>query len=109
VKQPAPRPSAMPPRDVDVSPAGLHVDDAYLPIAASGKRGSTRLTLSNYSGLGERTLRAYLTHPVHPLPCYRIGGKVLVRRSDFDEWARQFRAAPTSAVDALVTDALRGL
>jgi hypothetical protein len=46
---------------------------------------------------------------MHPLPCYRIGGKVLVRRSDFDEWARQFRAAPTSAVDALVTDALRGL
>ena len=96
-------------RDADVLPTGLHLDDAYLPIASSGKRGSSRLTLSDYSGLSERTLRGYLTHPVHPLPCYRIGGKVLVRRSDFDEWARRFRAVPTSAVDALVTDALRGL
>jgi hypothetical protein len=77
----------------------VRLDDAYLPLKS----------LSAYSGLSVRTLRGYLTHLVHPLPCYRIGGKVLVRRSDFDEWARQFRAVPMSAVDALVTDALRGL
>lgn len=77
----------------------MRVDDAYLPLTS----------LREYSGLSVQTLRGYLTHPVHALPCYRIGGRVLVRRSDFDEWARQFRAAPTSAVDALVTDALRGL
>ena len=65
--------------------------------------------LSNYSGLSVRTLRGYLAHPVHPLPCYRIGGKVLVRRLEFDQWAQQFRAAPSSKVDALVSEALKGL
>lgn len=74
------------------------LDDAYLPLK----------TLADYSGLSVRTLRSYLTHPAHPLPCYRIGGKVLVRRSEFDQWAGQFRALPPSTVDALVTDALRG-
>jgi hypothetical protein len=73
--------------------------DAYLPLKI----------LAGYAGLSVRTLRTYLAHPVHPLPCYRIGGKVLVRRSEFDQWAGQFRAVPSSTVDALVTDALRGL
>ena len=77
----------------------VSLDDAYLPMGR----------LSAYSGLSVRTLRGYLAHPVHPLPCYRIGGKVLVRRSEFDQWAQQFRAAPSSKVDALVSEALRGL
>jgi hypothetical protein len=77
----------------------IRVDDVYFPLKS----------LSEYAGLSVRTLRGYLTHPAHPLPCYRIVGKVVVRRSDFDEWALRFRSAPTSAVDALVTDALRGL
>ena len=77
----------------------VRIDDAYLPL--------TRL--AGYAGLSVRTLRGYLTHSAHPLPCYRIGGKVLVRRSEFDCWAAQFRDAPRSAVDALVADALTGL
>ena len=48
--------------------------DPYLTLRA----------LSTYSGLSVRKLRDYLTDPVHPLPCYRLGGKVLVRRSEFD-------------------------
>jgi hypothetical protein len=79
------------------SPASI--DDPYLPLR----------TLAAYSGLSVRTLRAYLTHRAHPLPCFRIGGKVLVRRSDYDAWALQFRSVATSAVDALVRDALRGM
>jgi hypothetical protein len=73
--------------------------DTYMPLRA----------LAMYAGLSVRTLRGYLAHPAHPLPCYRIGGKVLVRRSEFDAWARQFRAAPASVVDALISDVLRGL
>jgi hypothetical protein len=80
--------------------AVVRVEDAYLSVT----RG-----LPEYSGLSERTLRGYLTHPSHPLPCYRIGGKVLVRRSDFDRWAEQFRAVSASVVDSLVSETLRGL
>jgi hypothetical protein len=77
----------------------VRIEDAYLPLTA----------LSSYAGLSVRVLRDYLKHPSHPLPCFRIGGKVLVRRSDFDAWAQRFRAVPPSAVDALVRDALQGL
>jgi len=75
------------------------VDAEYLPLRA----------LATYSGLGVRTLRGYLTHPAHPLPAYRIGGKVLVKRAEYDAWAAQFRSAQSTAVDALVGEALRGL
>lgn len=86
-------------RDGSATTAFVRLDDAYLPLRA----------LAEYAGLSVRTLRGYLAHAVHPMPCYRIGGKVLVRRSEFDQWARQFRAVPSSAVDTLVTEALRGL
>lgn len=74
------------------------LDDAYFPL----KR------LAAYAGICERQLRTYTTHPVHPLPVYRIGGRVLVRKSDYDAWALQFRQVPDSRVDALVQDALHG-
>ena len=48
--------------------------------------------LSEYSGLSVRTLRTYLSHPVRPLPHYRPGGKILVKRSEFDEWLSRFKA-----------------
>jgi hypothetical protein len=43
--------------------------------------------LASYSGLSVRTLRTLLTAPSHPLPHYRIGGKLLVRRGEYDAWA----------------------
>jgi len=74
-------------------------DDAYLPLRV----------LAGYSGLSVRTLRSYLTHPAAPLPHYRIGGKVLVRRSDFDVWAVRFRVSAPAVVDRLVRDVLADL
>jgi hypothetical protein len=75
-------------------------DDAYMPLKA----------LAVYSGLSVRTLRSYLTHPLHPLSCYRIGGKVLVRRSDFDGWASRLRVVrSTVRLDELVNNVVTGL
>jgi hypothetical protein len=65
-------------------------------------------TLSTYAGLSVRRLRAYLKDRAYPLPCYRIGGKILVRRSDFDAWAAQFRRDAES-VDAIVDEIAQGL
>lgn len=51
--------------------------------------------LSAYSGLSPRTLRQYLELPPdEALPCYRLpgGGKILVRRSDFDAWMQQHQS-----------------
>ena len=74
-------------------------EDAYLPL----KR------LSSYAGLSVRTLRSHLRDAVHPLPHYRVGGKVLVRRSDYDAWAAQFRARDSSIVDQTLSRLLKGL
>jgi hypothetical protein len=65
--------------------------------------------LAGYSGLCVRTLRGYLVHPSRPLPCYRVGGKVLVRRSEFDAWMLAFRDAGDQRVPALVSELLKGL
>jgi hypothetical protein len=62
--------------------------------------------LAAYSGLGVRTLRGYLVHPARPLPHFRVGGKILVRRSEFDDWVRAFRATGENRVDAIVAEVL---
>jgi hypothetical protein len=40
---------------------------------------------------GLRELYEYLTDPTHPLPHYRVGGKIVVRRSEFDAWMAVYR------------------
>jgi hypothetical protein len=72
----------------------------YLPLKA----------LSAYSGLSVRTLRGYLTDRVRPLPHFRVGGKILVARADFDSWVRQFRVQVTAtSIEALVDDVVAGM
>ena len=73
--------------------------DQYLPLR----------DLSRYSGLVVRTLRAYLVQPSHPLPHYRMAGKILVKRSEFDCWMQEFRRETPSCIDAIVDSVLKGL
>ena len=73
--------------------------DAYFPLKV----------LSGYSGVSVRTLRKYLSHPAQPLPYYQVGGKVLIKRSDFDQWISRFRAAKPASLDAVVEEVLRDL
>ncbi len=65
--------------------------------------------LASYSCLSVRKLREYLDHPTHPLPHYRVGGKIVVRRSEFDVWVAHYRQVGDVAVDRIVADALKGL
>jgi hypothetical protein len=65
--------------------------------------------LAVYSSLSVRKLRDCLEDPQHPLPCYRVGGKILVRRSEFDSWMAAYRHHGRRDVDAIVSDVLRTL
>jgi hypothetical protein len=57
--------------------------DPYLSLKA----------LSGYSGLSRRTLGSFVNlAPDDALPCYRLDGKILVRRSDFDAWIVRHRS-----------------
>ena len=48
--------------------------------------------LASYSGLSVRTLRGHLQDPERPLPYYKVGGRLLVRASEFDNWMAAHRA-----------------
>lgn len=63
--------------------------------------------LSGYSGLSVRKLRELLADPGHPLPHYRVGGKILVRCSEYDRWVARHRRIGAPDVDAIVSDALQ--
>lgn len=65
--------------------------------------------LAGYSGLSVRKLRDYLDDPANPLPCYQVGGKILVRRSEFDAWIAVYRHRGRRDVDTIVDEVLRGL
>jgi hypothetical protein len=73
--------------------------DPYLTLRA----------LASYSGLSARRLRDLLKDPAHPLPCFRIGGKLLVRRSDYDAWAARYRQVGQADVNRVVQEVLAGL
>jgi excisionase family DNA binding protein len=52
----------------------------------------TLTALAEYSGLSKTALlRAINQVPDRALPCYRVGNKILVRRSEFDRWLETYR------------------
>ena len=52
--------------------------------------------LSEYSCLGIGTLRDYIKTG---LPCFKLKGKLLIRRSEFDQWIEKFRYEKESVKD----------
>ena len=85
---------------------GQRCDSASVSACASATPAYFSLkALAVYSGLSVRTLRNHLHDHAHPLPHYHIGGKILVKRDDFDEWAKRFRrVAPSINLDMIVDD-----
>jgi hypothetical protein len=65
--------------------------------------------LSAYSSLSVRKLRDLLEDHAHPIPSYRPCGKILVRRSEFDNWMAAYRHRGRVDVDRIVSEVLREL
>jgi hypothetical protein len=74
----------------------VSIDDRYLDL-----RG-----LSQYSSLGVGTLREYLKQG---MPHYKLPGKILIKKSEFDRWLEQFKSDERENLDALVEDAISSL
>lgn len=71
--------------------------DPYLTLKA----------LAQYSACSLRWLRYRLGDPHQPLPCYRLpGGKILIRRSEFDAWIAQYRTVGLPDVERIVGEVL---
>lgn len=70
--------------------------DPYLALRA----------LASYCSSSVKWLRQRLVDPRNPLPCYRVAGKILVRRSEFDVWIERFHQVGDSSVERLLDDLL---
>jgi len=65
--------------------------------------------LAAATSISVRKLREHLEDAGEPLPCYRVGGKILVRWSEFEGWIARFRCRGRVDVDTIVADVLRTL
>lgn len=93
---------------LDIEP-GAHRRHALSPAMTMAQYLDLR-ALATYSSCSVRWLRDRLTDRVAPLPYHRIGGKILIRREDFDVWINQFRTVrPSTELGALVDDVLTDL
>ena len=63
--------------------------------------------LSVYSALKIPTLRDHIIKS--GLPCFKVKGKILVRRSEFDLWIEQHRCNKKQDINNIVQDVLNKL
>jgi len=62
--------------------------------------------LASYASLSRRTLQDLVNDTSDPIPSYRIGGKILIRKSEFDVWmARRRNRKPLEATRLAAADA----
>ena len=62
--------------------------------------------LAGYASLSRRTLQDLINATRDPLPSYRVGSKILVKKSDFDRWmTRRRNQKPLEATRLAVADA----
>jgi hypothetical protein len=64
--------------------------------------------LAAYSSLAVPTLREYLAGS-DGIPHYKLRGKILVRRSEFDKWLQGFRVDPRAEMRRVVQDVMESL
>jgi len=63
--------------------------------------------LSAYSALGVGTLRDYIKSG--GLPYYKLRGKILVKRSEFEDWIKFFRVDKKQEIASIVDDVVSSL
>jgi hypothetical protein len=63
--------------------------------------------LSVYAAMGVPTLREYIRS--EGLPCFKVKGKLLVKRSEFDRWLERYRVNQAQDLDSIVDGALNDL
>jgi len=62
--------------------------------------------LAEYCSLSRRTLQDLVNDTSDPIPSYRVGGRILVKRSEFDRWMlRRRNRKPLDAARLAAADA----
>jgi excisionase family DNA binding protein len=65
--------------------------------------------ITEYADVSERTVRGWIHAPIDALPAVRVGGKILVKRSELDAWLGRRRVTPLERIDidGIVKDVLQ--
>jgi excisionase family DNA binding protein len=65
-------------------------------------------TLSRYSGISVRKIKDLIRHPDYPLPAYKVGGSIKIKKSEFETWLNKFRLTPEKStnVNEIVNDVM---
>ena len=59
---------------------------------------------SAYSSIALPALRDYIKK--YNLPCFKVSGKILVQKSEFDQWLQRFQVRRNVNLSALVNEVL---
>jgi hypothetical protein len=62
--------------------------------------------LSVYSCMSVSALRLYIKRPKGSLPCFKVKGKILVKRPEFDAWMERYRMNQAQDLKAIAQEAL---
>lgn len=74
-----------------------HRIDHYMSLASAAE----------YSGLSRRVLHRHIHNSIKPLPAFKIGGKWVIKRSEYDRWAEQYRhKQPQIDLDGIIRSVL---
>ena len=63
--------------------------------------------LEAYSALKVPTLRDYIKSG--NLPCFKVKGKILIRKSEFDSWLEDYRVNRAKEINDIVDDVMSSL
>ena len=64
--------------------------------------------LSQRTCMSVRSLRGHINNPSHPLPIYRVRGKILVSWLEFKRWIQRYRYR-TQDIDEIVDEVMESL
>ena len=81
----------------DMTDTAIALKDQYFDL-----RG-----LAAYSSMAVPTLRDYIS--AGQLPCFKLKGKILIKRSEFDTWLEGYRLNKKQELQAIVDGVMEGL
>ena len=79
----------------------------HISLALPSQEWLDLRALTKYACVSERTVRYWIHRAQNPLPAVQVGGKLLVKRSVFDQWVMAHPVEPNETVDNIVNDVLR--
>ncbi|MBW1916291.1 MAG: helix-turn-helix domain-containing protein [Deltaproteobacteria bacterium] len=81
----------------DITEQAITLSDGYMDLKG----------LSAYAAMSVGSLRDYIRSDA--LPCFKIKGKLLIKRSEFDQWIEKYRIHRSQDINRLVDRVMNDL